>query len=287
MLVSAGLTSYDNFVSYKLDLGIIRPVSAESSRELGRMAAKHLPTKVEVESLTPDHFRYVLSAASETWGASRLRQLRLWLRAWIRWLGEEGLITSVPNTGKLLTPTYRPKPKDVVTPEQAKVIWNSGHKNLRCMLALGLFAGTNPSDLSDTKPEHIEGQFFIKARSKTGTPRRAHLPSWICAVAHQALPLRTVHGLVTPRRLTNYWRDCTRRMFGSPFPYTACRTTLRTVCSGVADEVLECLVMGHTPASAASSLGKNAVGLKHYLNLSAVDDEKLRSISKKMTDYLI
>lgn len=277
--------SYTDFLQYRCEIGMLKPVSLKASLEIGDLVFSCLPGQAEVESLQPQDFRELLLKASKRWGPARLRRLKHWLSGWLRWLSEEGLISSLPITGRLEVPVYRATPKQLIRPDQVRAIWKTGHPVLRACLALGLYCGANPSDLANAKPKHIRDSFFIQPRTKTGQARRAHLPLLARRAALEALPLTTARGEMNNRRISALWRDHTRRLFGSPIPLTSTRTTLRTVCSGIADEVLETSVMGHTAASAAMALGRN-VNLKHYLNLEGVDDRVLRKISRKMTEYI-
>lgn len=285
MRVEDAHRSYVEYLNYRCQLGMLKPVSLKASLELGSLVLSCLDGSVQLEDLQPQDFRRILSTASERWGNARLRRLKHWLSGWLKWLSDEGLVSSMPITGRLEVPVYRPQPKQLITADQVRRLWKTEHPVLRACLALGLYAGANPSDLANANASDISGSFFIQPRTKTGQARRAHLPLMARRAALQALPLTSSQGRMSNRRISSLWRDHTRRIFGKSFPFTSCRTTLRTICSGIADEVLETSVMGHTPASASVSLGRSA-NLKHYLNTSGVDDDVLRQISRKMSEYL-
>lgn len=286
MRVSEGFAAFGRYQDFRLELGIIRQPTHQELHYLIHKIQPIFPDR-EIEALVPEDFRRVLIVLSKRWGAARLRRVRHFLGSWIRYLADEGLLSAVPITGRLETPTYRPRPKDIYSPQEINRLWEGGHDLCRTILGLGLYAGLNPSDLVSLRRQHIEGQWLIQPRAKTNAPRRVHLPSHLVSIVdRQSLPLRTRVGVLNDRnRVSGLWRDWTRRFLGASRPFTGLRTTLRTIGGEIDPEAVEIAVLGHQGATAAKALGRSTVSLSHYVNPHGISDARLRRLTKATTAY--
>lgn len=287
MRVSDGFYAFRRYQDYRLELGVIRQPTHQELQHLIEKIEPIFPDR-EVEDLVPEDFRGVLLVLSKRWGPARLKRARHFLKSWIRYLADEGLISTVPITGRLETPTYRPRPKDIYSPEEINRFWERGHDLCKTILGLGLYAGLNPADLVSLRNEHIDGQWLIQPRAKTNAPRRIHLPSKLVSIIDRhGLPLRTRVGVVTDRnRISGLWRDWSRRILGASKPFTGLRTTLRTIGGEFDPEAVEIAVLGHQGATAAKVLGRSTVSLSHYVNPHGISDARLRRLSRKVTEYV-
>ncbi len=286
MRVSQGFFAFRKYQDYRLEMGIIRQPTHQELHYLVDKIEPIFPDR-EIEELLPEDFRKVLIVLSKRWGSARLRRVRHFLGSWLRYLADEGLIASVPITGRLETPTYRPRPKDIYSPEEINRIWNAGHDLCRMILGLGLYAGLNPSDLVSLRPQHIAGQWLIQPRVKTNAPRRVHLPSHLVSLLERhGLPLRTRVGVLDDRnRISGLWRDWTRRSLGASKAFTGLRTTLRTIGGEIDPEAVEIAILGHQGATAAKVLGRSTVSLSHYVNPLGISDARLRRLTRATTTY--
>ena len=283
MLTSEALTLYRAHQDHKVAMGIIRASTRGNNLQL--LAELGVLREALVAELMPRDFEQLMAHSAGHWGACRLRQFRHFINGWLGWLEESGYIQHRPKTGKMETPRYRPVPKQVYTPAELRQLWDAGNGLTRSLLGLGLFAGMNCADVAELTEEYLQGQWMVQPRTKTGIPRRAFLPSWV--VSELSFPMRTTRGVIHRRQVSTYWRDTTRRLWGAPRPFTALRTTLRTVAGHVDAEALEMCVMGHTPASAAAELGRNRVGLEHYVRADAISDDRLRAITREVSAWLL
>ena len=101
------------------------------------------------------------------------------------------------------------------------------------------------------------------------------------------LPLSTKRGgATTALKVSTYWRNRTLRHLGQCRPFTALRTTLRTVAGHADGEALEIAVMGHSGEAASQHTGRASVGLTHDVAAQEFTDERLRSIRRAVLDLL-
>lgn len=286
MLVHDAVVEYEEARAHEHRIGVIREVTMVRISEDGAMLRAGL-RNIDVAELSPADFRKLVSYASTRWGAVRLRALVVFLKAWLEWMSQEGLTIGRLSTGSLKTPAVKPKPKTTYSNVEFSHLWDKATPYVRSLMGLGLFAGTNCADVAALHEDSFDGQWFVAAREKTGRARRAALPSWLVAeVGRAGVPLSTTHGPVTRRRVSTYWRDFTRRYLGEPRPYTAWRTTVRTVIGHIDPEALELCLLGHTPASTAALTGRNRVGLEHYVDVEAISDDRLRRLRQGLVDWV-
>jgi len=283
MKVSDAVSDYVEVKRHEQRVGVIREATLNRYLEDARMLLAGLDD-VELNTLSPASFRSLIEYASTRWGPVRLRALVIFLNGWLDWVSHEGLTISRPKTGTLRTPAVKAQPKQTYTHKEFSLLWERANPFARSLMGLGLFAGTNCADVSALDESSFDGQWFVQAREKTGRARRASMPSWL--MKEIDLPLRTSHGPTTRRRVSTYWRDFTRRYLGAPRPYTAWRTTVRTVIGHIDPEALELCLLGHTPGSAALLTGRSRVGLEHYVNVSAISDDRLRRLRQALTDWI-
>ncbi|MCP4012660.1 MAG: hypothetical protein GY728_06055 [Phycisphaeraceae bacterium] len=285
--VSQALDYYLTARQIDLEVGSLRPSSMSKLREFCGMLRAHLPESELVESLTPSHFRDVILNASQRWGPLRLRQLRQFLKGWLDWCEEDGVIERRPRLGKLPQPPVHIVPKPAYLASEYRELWSQGDRITRIIMGLGLFAGCNCSDIEQLSPESIDGQWFVQPRAKTGRARRAALPSFLISEINQAkLPLWSQRGPLTAKATTKLWQNRSSRILGERRSFTSWRTTLRTIAGQVDGEALELAVMGHSPSLASKQLGRAQVGLEHYVRIDAISDDRLRSIRKAVLDWL-
>ena len=239
----------------------------------------------ELTMLKPSHFRTAFELAGKSWSPTRLHKLKIYLKSWLKFLGEEGLMSSVPATGRLQLPKKTRTVKRIYTPGEIRALWQDSDRPMyRSMIGLGLFGGTNCGDLQDLSEDHFDGQYFIRPRVKTGNPRRAWLPSFVVKEIHA--PLVTKYGTLRSCSVSNLWAQFTQRVLGERRQYTALRTTLRTVAGQVDGEACELAVMGLSPSSASGTLGRSVVGLNHYVNVAGISDDRLRAVGKSIMTYM-
>lgn len=285
--VSQALRYYTHARQMDHEVGSIRASTLTKLREFCGMLAEHLPQEQLVEELRPNDFRALVLNASKRWGPLRLRQLQQFLKGWLEWLEEEGVIERRPRLGKLPTPPVQITPKQTFSPLENRMLWDQGDRITRIVMGLGLFAGCNCSDIEQLGPDSIDGQWFVQPRAKTGRARRAALPSFLVAeLAQVELPLPSQRGPLTARATTKLWQQRSTRILGASRPFTGWRTTLRTIAGQVDGEALELAVMGHSPSLAAKQLGRAQVGLEHYVRVDAISDDRLRAIRKTVLDWL-
>ncbi len=287
MRVSEGFAAFRRYQDFRLGMEIIRQPTHQELHYLIDKIEPIFPDR-DIEDLVPEDFRKVLIVLSKRWGHARLKRARHFLGSWLRYLADEGLLSAVPITGRLETPTYRPCPKDIYSPYEIRRLWERGHDLCRTILGLGLYAGLNPSDLVSLKHEHIDGQWLVQPRVKTNAPRRVHLPSRLVSIIERhGVPLRTRVGVLHDRnRISGLWRDWTRRVLGQSRPFTGLRTTLRTIGGEIDPEAVEIAVLGHQGATAAKVLGRSTVSLSHYVNPRGISDARLRRLTRRVTEYV-
>lgn len=278
MRLSEGLDRYQAYYDHKAAMELIKPHTAKEVSSFTEPMLTYLDGDMEIEDMKPDHFRHLMLELSRRWGATRLKRTRHFIRGWLQWLDEEDLISSIPRTGRLETPKASPKPKEVYTPSEIRSLYEQGNNLIKAGLVLGLFCGTNPSDLEQLEPADIDGQWFIQTRVKTGAERRAYLPSMaLTAVNTAGLPLSTRVQRLTRRNFATRWRDWTRKVLGDPKPYTGLRVTLRTIGGAVDVEAVEQRILGHSG---------DRVSTRHYVNAAAISDQRLRSVAKAIVEYV-
>lgn len=285
---SEALSRFIQNKTFEVEVGAVRPATLTKAEEFVAMLGENLPD-TEVEALDPQDFRRLIQSASKRWGPLRLKQLRAFVLGWLRWcLEDEGLIERMPRTGSLKTPKVVAKPKETYTPEEIRTLFNDLDSYGRSLLGLGLFAGLNCSDIEHLTPASLDGHWFVQPRQKTGRPRRALLPAFVVSEVNRVgLPLSTKRGgATTALKVSTYWRNRTLRHLGQSRPFTALRTTLRTVAGHADGEALEIAVMGHSGDAASQHTGRASVGLTHYVAAQGITDERLRSIRRAVLDWL-
>ena len=282
MRVPHSIDKYIEYQAWRLSSQLIREATYQRSLEMAREARLRLPD-IPVDTLDQSHWQKAQTALTGRWGAIRLRHFAGWCRGWMTWALEQGHAHPHQQVA-IEPPRWRPQPKSIYSPGEIHTMWTRGNRFVRSILGLGLFAGFTPSDCETIQPTDLDGQWLVMARTKTGVSRRCWLPSWV--VAELELPLTGGRKPVSRRRVSCLWRDTSRRYLGHARPYTALRTTLRTVAGGVDPEVLEMCVMGHTPGSTAVITGANRVGLEHYVRVDAIDPARIRRVGQKVIVWL-
>ena len=282
MLVSQAIDQYLTHEAHRLALGIIKGPSLDRAREFALRAQQFLPEQL-VSELGPADFRELMARASERWGCLRLRHLRVWVRSWLKFLVEEGHISQAPRTGTMQSPPYRPKPKHVYSPAELRTMLEHPRPIVGAVCGLGLWAGMNCGDVTALEPEHFDGHWVSQPRQKTGAARLAYVPSWVMAqLAETGIPIRSKYGTLKRRSVSTMWRDETQKLLGKPLPFTGLRTTLRSVVGHLDPEAVELSIMGLS----ASPLAGTPVAIKHYMSRDSISRERLRAVSKALTEYV-
>ena len=284
MHTTEGLALFITYHASRASSGLLSDHTLKDYRALHRALSELVPD-TEVSELKPSDFRQILATAGQGWGSTRVRKLKVYIVSWLKWLDEEGVVESIPKTGKLQIPRRVRTAKPIYTPAELRSLWQAAQRPLlRALLGMGLFAGANCGDLQNLEKSHFCGQFFIRARVKTGNPRRAWIPSFV--LANISTPLITKYGHLRASSVTGMWRAFTIKTLGENRPFTALRTTLRTIAGQVDGEAAEMAVMGLSSSAASAHLGRSVVGLEHYVNVSGISDDRIRAVGKAVMKYM-
>ena len=283
MLVSQAIDQYLTHEAHRLALGIIKGPSLDRAREFALRARQFLPEQLVSE----------LSWAQPTSVSSWLVQANAGAVAGCGTCGSgfaagsssswrKGTSASRHVRAPCSHPRTGPSPSTCIHLRSSARCWSTPGPS-SVPLRAGPVAGMNCGDVTALEPEHFDGHWVSQPRQKTGAARLVYVPSWVMdQLTETGIPIRSKYGTLKRRSVSTMWRDEAQKLLGKALPFTGLRTTLRSVVGHLDPEAVELPVMGLS----ASPLAGTPVAIKHYMSRDSISRERLRAVSKAVTEYV-